>query len=185
MAGPGGTDREQVIGLLKAAFIQGMLAKDEFDQRVGQAFAAPTQAELTALTSDLHGDLVAVPPPKPVRTQGEESVVRARWVLATATTLYAGVWAFALIPSWPLDSEGDPPHTIIRLVFLTTVIYLLVLAVATGTMVGGWLEKRSRRPSLPGQGEQFRDGPEAGASQIGDRHDGGDSPGPGVQAAGV
>jgi hypothetical protein len=157
MAGPGGTDREQVIGLLKAAFIQGMLAKDEFDQRVGQAFAALTKAELTALTADFPGNLIAVPPPKPVRTRDKESV-RARWVLATATTLYAGVWAFALIPSWPLDSEGDPPHTIIRLVFLTTVMYILVLAIATGTIVGGWLEKRSRRPSLPGQGEQLRDG---------------------------
>jgi hypothetical protein len=29
-------DREQVIGTLKAAFVQGMLAKDEFDARVGQ-----------------------------------------------------------------------------------------------------------------------------------------------------
>jgi hypothetical protein len=28
-------DREQVIGTLKAAFVQGMLAKDEFDLRVG------------------------------------------------------------------------------------------------------------------------------------------------------
>ncbi len=30
------TDREQVIGVPKAAFVQGMLAKDEFDLRVGQ-----------------------------------------------------------------------------------------------------------------------------------------------------
>ena len=28
-------DREQVIGTLKAAFVQGMLGKDEFDLRVG------------------------------------------------------------------------------------------------------------------------------------------------------
>jgi hypothetical protein len=28
-------DRERVIGSLKAAFVQGMLAKDEFDLRVG------------------------------------------------------------------------------------------------------------------------------------------------------
>jgi hypothetical protein len=138
-------DREQVIGLLKAAFVQGMLAKDEFDQRVGQAFAARTHAELTALTADFPGNLVAEPPPRPVSAQDEEPVVRAGWVLGAATTLYAGVWAFALIPSWPLDSEGDPPHTIIRLVFLTTIMYILVLAVTTGTMVGGWLEKRSRR----------------------------------------
>ena len=43
-------DREQVIGILKAAFVHGMLAKDEFDQRVGQAFAAWTHADLAALT---------------------------------------------------------------------------------------------------------------------------------------
>jgi hypothetical protein len=31
-----------VIGILKAAFVQGMLAKYEFDLRVGQAFASRT-----------------------------------------------------------------------------------------------------------------------------------------------
>jgi len=35
-------DREQVIGTLKAAFVQGMLAKAEFELRVGQTLAAPT-----------------------------------------------------------------------------------------------------------------------------------------------
>jgi hypothetical protein len=39
-------DREQVIGTLKAAFVQGMLAKEEFDLRVGQTFAARTYAQL-------------------------------------------------------------------------------------------------------------------------------------------
>ena len=33
--------------------MQGMLAKDEFDQRVGQAFASRTHAELAVLTADL------------------------------------------------------------------------------------------------------------------------------------
>ena len=41
-------DRERVIGTLKAAFVQGMLAKDEFDLRLGQAFASRTYAELAA-----------------------------------------------------------------------------------------------------------------------------------------
>ena len=41
-------DREQVISILKAAFVQGMLAKDEFDQRVGHAFASRTRGELAA-----------------------------------------------------------------------------------------------------------------------------------------
>src|SRR5438034_3986664 len=49
----GHADREQVIGALKAAFVQGMLAKDEFDGRVGQALASRTYADLAALTSDI------------------------------------------------------------------------------------------------------------------------------------
>src|SRR5947207_15785787 len=46
-------DREQVIGLLKAAFVHGRLTKDEFDGRVERAFAARTYAELTRLTDYL------------------------------------------------------------------------------------------------------------------------------------
>ena len=50
-------DREQVIGTLKAAFVQGRLVKDEFDLRVGQALAPRTYAELAALTADLPAGL--------------------------------------------------------------------------------------------------------------------------------
>jgi hypothetical protein len=46
-------DREQVIEALKAAFVRGMLAKDEFDARVGQALASRTYADLAALTADI------------------------------------------------------------------------------------------------------------------------------------
>ena len=35
------SDRDQVIDALKATFMQGRLAKDEFDLRVGQELAAP------------------------------------------------------------------------------------------------------------------------------------------------
>ncbi len=46
-------DREQVIGTLKAAFIQGRLTKGELDVRVGQALASRTYGELAVLTADL------------------------------------------------------------------------------------------------------------------------------------
>ena len=55
-------DREQVIDTLKAAFVQGMLAKDEFDLRVSQAFASRTYAELAAVTADLP---LTSPPSRP------------------------------------------------------------------------------------------------------------------------
>ena len=58
-------DREQVIGTLKAAFVQGMLARDEFGLRVGQAFGSRTYAELAALTADLPAGLAAAKPPQP------------------------------------------------------------------------------------------------------------------------
>ena len=75
MAGPGGeiaararsgghlrashADREQVIGTLKAPFVQGMLAMDEFDLRVGQTFASRTYAELAAVIADLPAEPTA------------------------------------------------------------------------------------------------------------------------------
>ena len=46
-------DREHVVGLLKAAFVQGRVTYDEFDVRVGQAFWARTYGELAVLTADL------------------------------------------------------------------------------------------------------------------------------------
>ena len=145
-------DREQVIGTLKAAFVQGMLAKDEFDQRVGQAFASRTHAELAALTADLSVKPIPAQSPKLVRAQGEQPVLRPGPVLAVATGLYAGVWAFTLLPPWPTDSEGDPPRAIILLVFSTTIIYLLVLAIAVGNMLASRHEKRSGGQSAPGVG---------------------------------
>ena len=39
-------DREQVIEVVKAAYVQGRLTKAELDARAGQAFAARTYADL-------------------------------------------------------------------------------------------------------------------------------------------
>jgi Domain of unknown function (DUF1707) len=52
-------DREQVIGTLKTAFVQGRLTKDEHDARAAQASASGSRAELAALTADLPADLGA------------------------------------------------------------------------------------------------------------------------------
>ena len=41
-------DREQVIHMLKAALVHGMLTKAERDARLGQTFAARTHGELAA-----------------------------------------------------------------------------------------------------------------------------------------
>ncbi len=46
-------DREHVIGMLKAAFVQGRLTRDELDVRVGQALASRSCAGLATLTADI------------------------------------------------------------------------------------------------------------------------------------
>ena len=63
-------DRERVIDLLKAAFAQGRLDRDEFDARIGQALAARTYGELAAVTTDIPAELIAALPRRPsVRTR--------------------------------------------------------------------------------------------------------------------
>ena len=58
-------DRERVIDLLKAAFVQGRLDRDEFDARIGQAVASRTYGELAAVTADLPAELIGAPPRRP------------------------------------------------------------------------------------------------------------------------
>ena len=55
-------DRERAIDVLKAAFAEGRLGKDEYDERVGQAWASRTYGDLAAMTADLPaGPLGALP----------------------------------------------------------------------------------------------------------------------------
>lgn len=55
-------DREGVIDALKAAYVAERLTEDEFEARVGQAFAARTHADLAAITADIPAGPVAAQP---------------------------------------------------------------------------------------------------------------------------
>ena len=70
-------DREHAIETLKAAFVQGMLAKDEFDLRMGQALAARTYGDLAALTADLPAGLAAAGPARPPARVRRQPLARA------------------------------------------------------------------------------------------------------------
>jgi hypothetical protein len=145
-AGPGGrgrlrashADREQVIIILKAAFVQGMLAKDEFDLRVAQTFASRTYAELAAVIDDIPPGLPTASAHAPSRVQDGQPVLRPGPVLGAATAAYAAAWAFAL--SLSPDNPSTPP-----LVALGGVVYLGVLLICVAAMVALRREKRSRR----------------------------------------
>ena len=92
-------DREHVVDVLKAAFVQGLLTKDEFDMRVGQTFASRTYAELAALTADIPTGLIGAQPlRKPAHAQSphpQNKVVNscacaALAVLALGAALFTG-----------------------------------------------------------------------------------------------
>ena len=55
-------DREQVIEVLKVAFVQGRLTKDELEARAACVFQARTYADLAAVTADIPAAAAAPPP---------------------------------------------------------------------------------------------------------------------------
>ena len=95
-------DREWVIDLLKAAFVQERLARDEFDARVGQALASRTRGELAAVTADLPAELIGALPRRPPararrRLPMNTAVTAGACVMAAANV---GMMAALFIGSW-------------------------------------------------------------------------------------
>ena len=131
-------DREQVVGTLKAAFVQGRLAKDEFDVRVAQALASRTCAELAAITADLPAGLTDDQPPAPARASAKRpTLLRPGPVVTVATVLYVGMWSLAF--ALPKDSDGYPGPGV-GLIGSATLIYMLVV-----TLIAIWVQVRATR----------------------------------------
>ena len=124
-------DREHVLDLLKAAFVQGLLTKDEFDMRVGRTFASRTYAELAALTADIPAGLIGVQPlRKPAGEQAPHPLNKAVNSCACAT-LAIFVLGGALL-------TGN-----FGLFFMVVVAILGIVFVAAGRMACSSHEKRS------------------------------------------
>src|ERR1700733_6876957 len=86
-------DREHVVGTLKAAYVHGMVTKDEFDARVSQTFASRTYAELALITADLPAGLAAAPPPDRPRPAKANPPVRANLTPAERAIMATGLFA--------------------------------------------------------------------------------------------
>lgn len=145
--------REQVIEILKTAFVQGRLDKDEFDLRVSQTFASWTYAELAAVTADIPAGVTTAKPPTPARTRGEAAIPRPGRVLTVATVLYPGMWAFLLLTGAGQSGTGAGPGALIG---IATVFYLIIVIFAGAQLIESRQQERSggqspRRPA-PGAG---------------------------------
>ena len=150
MAGAGGrshlrvshADREQVIDVLKAAFVQGRLAKDEFDLRIGQALASRTYADLAALTADVPAGPTTARPLEPAR---ESKSVPAPKTVARVTA--AGAGASMVLIGAELIVNGGNPVVGLLVVGLTGSLVAVLIAVLL-TFLSRVLEKSpGKRPS--------------------------------------
>ena len=141
-------DREQVIEVLKAAFVQGRLARDELDARAGQAFAARTYAGLAALTADIPaGPAAARLARRPARAQARPPMsnpakagICAAIAIAVAAVLTFATGGLALL--------------------LIVPFYFMALLAGGAQILASRYEKRSRGqlPPRPGQGGQALEG---------------------------
>jgi DUF1707 SHOCT-like domain len=128
-------DREHVIDTLKAAFVHGRVTKDEFDTRVGQAFASRTYAELAAVTADLPAGRIADQPPSTPARPPTSHAAKARGCVVVALAMMT-VATFA--PAGPA-------------LLLFAPLFLTALMVAAAQILAAQQEKRFRGqpPGLP------------------------------------
>jgi Domain of unknown function (DUF1707) len=93
-------DREQVVEILTAAFVQGRLNLDELSLRAGLALASRTYAELAATIDDLPAPpLKAPPPPRPARLPAPAAPVPPLGRMPASAR--AVVWAACVIVAVP------------------------------------------------------------------------------------
>ena len=117
-------DRERVIDLLKAAFVQGRLDRDEFDARIGQAVASCTYGELAAATADIPAELTGALPRRPR--------VRARRRIPFNTAVTGGACMAGLV------NAGMMAALLIRspvVVVLFVVLTIIGTILAIGAMI--------------------------------------------------
>lgn len=136
-------NREHVIDVLKAAFVQGMLTKAELDARVGQAFASRTHGDLAAITADLPAGLIGAQPPRKPAPAPAPPPVNKPLMWAAGAIMLAAI--ASMIAAFPAQN----------LVLLSVgVLAILIAAPIAGTlMLDSWRENRSggQLPPRPAQ----------------------------------
>ena len=157
-AGRGGmlvshAEREQAIEVLKTAFVQERLTKDEFDVRAGQALAARTYAELATLTADIPiGSAAARPLRKPARTKARPP--ENRRVLAPACMIPIAATVLGAILSTHPDNTGA---VLAGLMAAATVVAASIVTAVV--LLKSWHQRHSGRPRTAEAVRNDFDGP--------------------------
>jgi hypothetical protein len=140
--------------VLKDAFAQGRLTRDELDSRLGQAFASRTYAELAAVTADIPAWPAIAPPREPARAQnrapGTHSVRNGAIVSGVGVIIAAAAALGG--PVYYVRSPLAGPLLILAAFIVIVVVPLVMLTAVTTARE----QRRSSRqlPPRPGQGDQ-------------------------------
>ena len=124
--------------MIKAAFVQGRLTKDELDMRVVQTLASRTYADLAAVTADLPAELARPEPVgKPARAKG-----RAALPASVAVILCSAGCFFSQPGRCTLSLIGN--ERLFIAFMMSAAISFVALIVAGVMMADSWHQKRSR-----------------------------------------
>lgn len=156
-------DRERVIGTLRAAYVYGLVTKDEFDERVSQTFAARTYAELAVITADIPSGLAPAPPPLRPAPASASAPVTARVIAGDrpiiATAVVAGLALVASVFVSPLAGpEASVAGALAALLFVGGAGSAFVSLFLLG------IRMRSQRTQRPGSQLPPRRGIDSGPS---------------------
>jgi len=129
-------DREQVIEVLKAAFVQGRLTKDEFDVRVGQVLASRTYADLTQVIVGIPAGVATVQPPRtPARAQARKPVDKIQ-VAAWGASASVALTALGIVAAVAANAPG--------FFYLFALAFVVTTGLAYAFVAEAWQRKRSR-----------------------------------------
>ncbi len=147
-------DRERAVDVLKAGFTEGRLTQDEYNDRMGRAYAARTYGELTALTADLPAGVVSPmwqAPPVYQPPTSTNSLARASMILGVAEFFSMGLTAVPAVICGHIakremrlsGQRGDGLATAglvlgyMAIIFWAVIIVLAVLGAAISIGQGG------------------------------------------------
>ena len=135
-------DREHVIDVLKAAFVQGRLTRDELDVRVARTLASRTYADLTALTADLPAGLL--PPRRPARAPAADRPARPTVSIAAKLGACLAVGPAVLVGAYFTSND-----LLAKWLFVFDIVYYLALMVAGVALLDSWHRKHSGEQPPP------------------------------------
>jgi Domain of unknown function (DUF1707) len=137
-------DREHMIGVLKAAFVQGRLTKDELDTRVGQTFVSRTYGELAAVIADLPPGLITAPPGKPARARTRPPVGK----------MVAGAVLIVPAPAMVVAAFLADSESVAKVTALVVLVSFMAWCIVGLQIIADWHDNHSRGQLPPQRGQR-------------------------------